>query len=359
MKAATALIHTQALQHNLRIVREQAPTAKVVAVVKANAYGHGLLPVARTLKEADAYAVARIEEALSLRSGGIVKPVILLEGFFSADDLPVLAANNLQTAVHSWEQLEALEQADLPQPIRAWVKLDTGMHRLGVHPDEATTFFARLAQCKNVVQPFNLMTHFSCADELENPATHEQIELFKRLAQGMGGECALSNSAGVLAWKEAHADWVRPGIILYGVSPMDEPYASHFDLLPAMALKSSLIAVREHKAGEPVGYGGTWVSEHDTRLGVVAIGYGDGYPRSAPSGTPMWVNGREVCIVGRVSMDMISVDLGPNSSDKVGDEVLLWGADLPVEKIAAYTGISAYELITKLTSRVAMEYLGE
>lgn len=357
MKAATALIHTQALQHNLRIVREQAPTAKVVAVVKANAYGHGLLPVARTLKDADAYAVARIEEALSLRSGGIVKPVILLEGFFSADDLPVLAANNLQTAVHSWEQLEALEQADLPQPIRAWVKLDTGMHRLGVHPDEATTFFARLAQCKNVVQPFNLMTHFSCADELENPATHEQIELFKRLAQGMGGECALSNSAGVLAWKEAHADWVRPGIMLYGISPFPDKVGADHGLQPVMTLKSTLIAVREAKAGEKVGYGANWTTQRDTRLGVIAMGYGDGYPRMAPNGTPVLVNGRLVPTAGRVSMDMMTVDLGPGASDKVGDEVTLWGEGLPVEVVADHVGTIPYELVTKLTPRVILDFV--
>ncbi len=357
MKAATALIHTQALQHNLRIVREQAPTAKVVAVVKANAYGHGLLPVARTLKDADAYAVARIEEALSLRSGGIVKPVILLEGFFSADDLPVLAANNLQTAVHSWEQLEALEQADLPQPIRAWVKLDTGMHRLGVHPDEATTFFARLAQCKNVVQPFNLMTHFSCADELENPATREQIELFKRLAQGMGGECALSNSAGVLAWKEAHADWVRPGIMLYGISPFPDKVGADHGLQPVMTLKSTLIAVREAKAGEKVGYGANWTTQRDTRLGVIAMGYGDGYPRMAPNGTPVLVNGRLVPTAGRVSMDMMTVDLGPGASDKVGDEVTLWGEGLPVEVVADHVGTIPYELVTKLTPRVILDFV--
>ncbi len=160
-------------------------------------------------------------------------------------------------------------------------------------------------------------------------------------------------------WPQAHRDWVRPGIILYGVSPLEEQYADRFGLQPAMTLKSSLIAVREHKAGEPVGYGGTWVSERDTRLGVVAMGYGDGYPRSAPSGTPVWVNGREVPIVGRVSMDMISVDLGPGATDKVGDEAVFWGNQLPVERVAAFSGVSAYELITKLTQRVAMEYIGE
>ncbi len=356
MKAATALINSQALRHNLQVVREQAPTAKVVAVVKANAYGHGLLAVAKTLKEADAYAVARVEEALTLRSGGIVKPVILLEGFFSADDLPVLAANNLQTAVHSWEQLAALEQAELPQPIRAWVKFDTGMHRLGVRPEEAEAFLQRLANCKNVIQPFNAMTHFSCADELENPATQEQIALFKALTEGLAGEFALSNSAGVLAWKEAHADWVRPGIMLYGISPFVDKVGADHGLLPVMTLKSTLIAVRRAKAGEKVGYSANWTTPRDTWLGVVAMGYGDGYPRMAPNGTPVLINGRLVPTAGRVSMDMMTVDLGPDAVDKVGDEVTLWGEGLPVEQVANYVGTIPYELITKLTPRILMEF---
>lgn len=356
MKAATALINSQALRHNLQVVREQAPTAKVVAVVKANAYGHGLLAVAKTLKEADAYAVARVEEALTLRSGGIVKPVILLEGFFSADDLPVLAANNLQTAVHSWEQLAALEQAELPQPIRAWVKFDTGMHRLGVRPEEAEAFLQRLANCKNVIQPFNAMTHFSCADELENPATQEQIALFKALTEGLAGEFALSNSAGVLAWKEAHADWVRPGIMLYGISPFVDRVGADHGLLPVMTLKSTLIAVRRAKAGEKVGYSANWTTPRDTWLGVVAMGYGDGYPRMAPNGTPVLINGRLVPTAGRVSMDMMTVDLGPDAVDKVGDEATLWGEGLPVEQVANYVGTIPYELITKLTPRILMEF---
>ena len=356
MKAATALINSQALRHNLQVVREQAPTAKVVAVVKANAYGHGLLAVAKTLKEADAYAVARVEEALTLRSGGIVKPVILLEGFFSADDLPVLAANNLQTAVHSWEQLAALEQAELPQPIRAWVKFDTGMHRLGVRPEEAEAFLQRLANCKNVIQPFNSMTHFSCADELENPATQEQIALFKALTEGLAGEFALSNSAGVLAWKEAHADWVRPGIMLYGISPFVDRVGADHGLLPVMTLKSTLIAVRRARAGEKVGYSANWTTPRDTWLGVVAMGYGDGYPRMAPNGTPVLINGRLVPTAGRVSMDMMTVDLGPDAVDKVGDEATLWGEGLPVEQVANYVGTIPYELITKLTPRILMEF---
>lgn len=273
--------------------------------------------------------------------------------------MPVLVANNIETAIHSDEQLQALEEADLERPIKVWMKLDTGMHRLGVRPEQAEAFYQRLSNCRNVEQPVNIMSHFSRADEPETGMTEAQLACFDAFATGKPGLQSIAASGGILLWPQSHRDMVRPGIILYGVSPLAEPYADHYGLQPVMTLKSSLIAVREHKAGEPVGYNGTWVSQRDTRLGVVAIGYGDGYPRSAPSGTPVLLNGREVPIVGRVSMDMISVDLGPEAKDKVGDEVVLWSAELPVEKIASYTGISAYELITKLTPRVTMEYVGE
>ena len=359
MKAATAVIDRSALRHNFQQIRQFAPHSRLIAVVKANAYGHGLLETAKTLKDADCYGVARIGEALKLRSGGIVKPILMLEGFFSADDLPVLVANNIETAIHSDEHLQALEEADLERPIKVWMKLDTGMHRLGVRPEQAEAFYQRLSNCRNVEQPVNIMSHFSRADEPETGMTEAQLACFDAFATGKPGLQSIAASGGILLWPQSHRDMVRPGIILYGVSPLAEPYADHYGLQPVMTLKSSLIAVREHKAGEPVGYNGTWVSQRDTRLGVVAIGYGDGYPRSAPSGTPVLLNGREVPIVGRVSMDMISVDLGPEAKDKVGDEVVLWSAELPVEKIASYTGISAYELITKLTPRVTMEYVGE
>ena len=359
MKAATAVIDRRALRHNLQQIRRLAPQSRLIAVVKANAYGHGLLETAHTLQDADCYGVARIGEALMLRAGGIVKPILLLEGFFCAEDLPALVANNIETAVHSIEQLEALEQIELAHPVSVWMKLDSGMHRLGVRPEQAEAFYQRLSACRNVVQPVNIMSHFSRADEPLVDATEKQISCFERFTNDKPGLKSIAASGGILLWPQAHFDWVRPGIILYGVSPLEEPYADHFGLQPAMTLKSSLIAVREHRAGEPVGYGGLWVSERDTRLGVVAMGYGDGYPRSAPSGTPVWLNGREVPIVGRVSMDMISVDLGPDASDKVGDEVVLWGNELPVERVAAFSGISAYELITKLTQRVTMEYIGE
>ena len=325
MQAATVVINRRALRHNLQRLRELAPASKMVAVVKANAYGHGLLETARTLPDADAFGVARLEEALRLRAGGITKPVLLLEGFFDARDLPTISAQHFHTAVHNEEQLAALEEASLDEPVTVWMKLDTGMHRLGVRPEQAEAFYHRL-------------THTFC--------------------EGKPGQRSIAASGGILLWPQSHFDWVRPGIILYGVSPLeDRSTGADFGCQPVMSLTSSLIAVREHKAGEPVGYGGTWVSERDTRLGVVAMGYGDGYPRAAPSGTPVLVNGREVPIVGRVAMDMICVDLGPQAQDKAGDPVILWGEGLPVERIAEMTKVSAYELITRLTSRVAMKYV--
>lgn len=239
-----------------------------------------------------------------------------------------------------------------------WMKLDTGMHRLGVLPEEADAFWQRLTQCKNVRQPVNIVSHFARADEPECGATERQLDVFNTFCEGKAGQRSIAASGGILLWPQSHFDWVRPGIILYGVSPLEnQSTGADFGCQPVMSLTSSLIAVREHKAGEPVGYGGTWISERDTRLGVVAMGYGDGYPRAAPSGTPVLVNGREVPIVGRVAMDMICVDLGPQATDLAGDPVILWGEGLPVERIAAMTKVSAYELITRLTSRVAMKYV--
>lgn len=358
MQAATVVINRRALRHNLQRLRELAPASKLVAVVKANAYGHGLLETARTLPDADAFGVARLEEALRLREGGITQPILLLEGFFNATDLPTISAQHLHTAVHNVEQLEALEAAQLNEPVTVWMKLDTGMHRLGVRPEEADAFYQRLSQCKNVLQPVNIVSHFARADEPESGATERQLDIFNTFTEGKPGQRSIAASGGILLWPQSHFDWARPGIILYGVSPLEhKPWGPDFGMQPVMSLTSSLIAVREHKAGEAVGYGGTWISERDTRLGVVAMGYGDGYPRAAPSGTPVLVNGREVPIVGRVAMDMICVDLGPAAADKTGDPVILWGDGLPVERIAELTKVSAYELITRLTSRVAMKYI--
>ncbi|MGR5177786.1 alanine racemase [Vibrio parahaemolyticus] len=356
MKAATAHINLEALAHNLQRIKQKAPQSKVMAVVKANGYGHGLRHIAKHALGADAFGVARIEEALQLRACGVVKPILLLEGFYSPNDLPVLVTNNIQTVVHCYEQLEALEQADLETPVVVWLKVDSGMHRLGVREEQYQEFVERLHHCNNVAKPLRYMSHFGCADELDNPMTKQQIERFMSLTEGCNGERSMAASAGLLEWSSSRMDWVRPGIIMYGVSPFGDKTAAEMGFQPVMTLKSHLIAVRDVKKGESVGYGAAWTSQRDTKVGVIAIGYGDGYPRTAPNGTPVLVNGRKVPISGRVSMDMLTVDLGPEATERVGDEAILWGEALPSEEVARHIGTIAYELVTKLTSRVEMSY---
>ncbi|MCL1127006.1 alanine racemase [Shewanella surugensis] len=349
-----AEISRSALQHNMERLREIAPQSHVMAVVKANGYGHGLLNVANCLEMADGFGLARLEEALMLRMGGVKAKLLLLEGVFRLDDLHKLVEHDIETVVHHRSQLDMLEQVSLSAPVTVWMKIDSGMHRLGFCPEEFREMYARLVVCPNVAKPVHLMTHFACADEPNNPMTQAQLEVFTGLTRGLPGHRTLANSAGTLYWKDTQADWVRAGIALYGISPVMGDLGSDHGLQPAMDLVSRLISVREHKAGEPVGYGSYWQARQDTRLGIVAIGYGDGYPRNAPEGTPVWINGRLVPIVGRVSMDMLSVDLGWNARDQVGDDAVLWGRDLPVEVVAEHIGTIAYELVTKLTPRVAV-----
>lgn len=357
VKPATAKISSFALKHNLQVIKEKAPQSKIIAVVKANAYGHDVIFVSSALEQmVDCFAVARLEEALALRSSGIIKPILLLEGFFNEKDLPILAVNNIETVVHNREQLDALKEVTVPSPIKVWLKIDTGMHRLGVALDEVDYFYNELKKLPQIQPHLGFVSHFSRADELNSDYTELQISRFLEATQDKEGERSIAASGGILFWPQSHLEWIRPGIIMYGISPTDS-VGANFGLIPVMNLTSSLIAVRHHKKGEPVGYGGIWTSPKDTKIGVVAIGYGDGYPRDVPEGTPVYLNGRIVPIVGRVSMDMLTVDLGANSQDKVGDEVILWGKELPIETVAKFTGILSYELITKLTPRVITEYV--
>lgn len=357
--AATAKINLAALRHNFEQIKLKVPNSQITSIVKANGYGHGAVPVALALESlSDNFGVARIEEALELRRAGISKPILLLEGFYADSDLPILQANNLHTALHCEEQLIALEQATLASPIHVWLKIDTGMHRLGVRPEDLNGFVDRLHACPNVAKPLRFISHFGCADELDNPITMQQITLFTQLAEP-GCERSIAASSGILAWPDSHLEWVRPGIILYGVSPFEAQSATSMNFEPVMTLTSQLIAVRDIKAGESVGYGATWTALRDTKVGVIAMGYGDGYPRTAPNGTPVLINGRKTPLVGRVSMDMLTVDLGKDSQDKVGDEAILWGDGLPAEEVAHHIGTIAYELVTKLTGRVVLLYSEE
>ncbi|MCL1142317.1 alanine racemase [Shewanella gaetbuli] len=356
-----AEISRHALQHNLTRLRDIAPNSQIMAVVKANGYGHGLLNVAECVGNcthgADGFGLARLEEALELRDGGVKGRLLLLEGFFRASDLPVLVEHDIETVVHHEFQLEMLAASQLAKPVKVWLKIDSGMHRLGIGIAEFVQAYQKLMDCSSVAKPINLMTHFACADEPQNPLTQQQINQFESLIKGLDGERTLANSAATLFWPQSQADWVRPGIALYGVSPVVGDKGTNHQLIPAMELVSNLIAVRKHKAGDSVGYGAYWTAKQDTILGVVAIGYGDGYPRNAPEGTPVLINGRRVPIVGRVSMDMLTVDLGADAIDQVGDSVQLWGKSLAVEEVAEHIGTIAYELVTKLTPRVAVALL--
>ncbi|MCQ8878946.1 alanine racemase [Pseudoalteromonas shioyasakiensis] len=358
MRLAVAQINLTNLAHNLAQVKRFAPNSKVMAVLKANAYGHGLVKIAQHLNNADAFAVARIDEALALRAGGLTKPIVLLEGVFHPDDLPILLANNFQTIIHDENQLVALEHAQLDAPISCWLKINTGMHRLGIAPEQLDDFYQRLSTTANAKNTINLMTHFSCADDINDSKTTKQIALFDTLVAGKQQAHCLANSAGIIAWPDGHGDWVRPGLMMYGVSPMLGAIGEDHGLKPVMRLTTRVIAIRDVGAQQCVGYGGRWQSEKPTKLAVVAMGYGDGYPRHAKHGTPVVIGDKRYGIAGNVSMDMISVDIGNNSDNiKVGDEVVMWGPELPVEEIAQCATTIPYELLCNITPRVSYEYL--
>ncbi|MFC0180727.1 alanine racemase [Thorsellia kenyensis] len=357
MKAATAVIYRSALTHNYKTIKSMSPKSHLMAVVKANGYGHGALEVASTLTHADYLGVARIDEAIALREAGVEAKILLLEGFVSEECVPSLLKYNLETVIHCHEQVMMLEKFNSATSIKIWLKLDTGMHRLGIRLDEADAIFERICNISWIEKPINVMTHFACSDELNNPFTNDQIDRFDGFIQHkVVGQTSLAASGGILFWPQSHRHLNRAGIILYGISPVLQKPASDFGLSPVMQLESRLIAIRRHSQGESVGYNATWVSPRDTVIGVVAIGYGDGYSRSIKNGTPVLINGREVPLVGRVSMDMITIDLGPDALDKVGDKVVLWGQDLPIERIAHLNNLSPYELMTQLTSRVNLVY---
>lgn len=347
-------INLTALQHNLNKVRQFAPKSKVLAVLKANGYGHGLARVARALSDADAFGVCCIEEALELRSVGVEKAILLMEGFFNADELATIVAHRFETVIHHWPQVLALEQATLTAPIRVWLKLDSGMHRLGFPPSEFLSAWQRLQRCPNVQQPPLLMTHFASSDELMNSATDTQLLCFSEIVKNLPGQRSLANSAAILARPQTHFDWIRAGIMLYGISPFSDRIGQDYDLQPAMTLSSELIAIHPIKQGERVGYGGIWQCPQDMLVGVVAVGYGDGYPRVAKSCTPVLVNGKIVPLVGRVSMDMLTVDLRTQPQAQVGDRVVLWGEGLPIEKVAACADTIAYELVCGISKRVCV-----
>lgn len=357
MRAVWAAIDLTALAYNLQELRRRVGDAHILAILKANAYGHGLTRIASELNEVDAIGVARLDEALVLREAGIVKPIVLLEGFFAVDELPVLAANGFEAVIHAEHQLLELEQATgLSRSLKVWLKVDTGMHRLGVPREQAVEFYRRLQACPNVQGAPILMSHFACADTPDCEQNQHQRDVFEIIDKQLDAQVSFSNSAALLAGVADKDDWYRPGLALYGVSPFSDKLGGDLQLKPVMTLQASVISVRSIGVGEAVGYAAAWRAERATRIGVIAIGYGDGYPRNAPAGTPVYIKGRYYPIVGRVSMDMLSVELGNESDVQVGDTGQLWGPDLPVEQIAKQVGTIPYELLCNVAKRVALDY---
>lgn len=349
-----ATIDTAAMRHNLNVARKCAPRSNIWAVVKANAYGHGLARGMRAFADADGLALIEVDGAVRLREMGWQKPILLLEGFFDPADLPVVAAHHIQVAVHSSEQIDMLERAAVSSPIDVHLKMNSGMNRLGFVPDAFRAAHARLRGIA-AVRNISMMTHFANADDPANPGLpmQEQARRFHSATEGLPGERSVSNSAAVLTHPDIAADWVRPGIMLYGGTPGGGT-AEAFGLKPAMTLESEIIGIQHIEAGDAVGYGSRFIADRPMTTGVVACGYADGYPRHAPNGTPVVVDGVRTRIVGRVSMDMITVDLTHVPGAHVGSKVVLWGEGLPIDEVANAAGTLGYELMCALAPRVAV-----
>lgn len=351
-RTATAILNTENLLHNLSIIKSHAPQSAIMAMIKANAYGHGLRSSALRLDgHVERFGVASIDEALALRKVGIKAKITLMEGVFEPSELLSAALENLEVVFHSKEQLSWLEKTILPVPLAAWLKVDTGMGRLGFSMSEAQAALGRLSLC-HVQNPVGIMSHLACADEREHTHNIFQIERFQALVANFSGPKSLNNSAAIFNFPASNYDLVRPGLALYGVSPILGVLASDLLLKPVMTLKTSLISVRHEKKHAFVGYGGTYSCPEDMPVGIMAMGYGDGYPQKNPNNTPVLVNNTRCQVIGRVSMDMAAVDLRACPHAQVGDAVTLWGEALALEEIAHHTGRTAYDLLCAVQSRV-------
>jgi alanine racemase len=346
-----ARIDPAALTHNLQQVRRLAPKSRVMAVVKADAYGHRLDLCLPALASADMLAVATVEEARAIRRLGNGLPVLLLEGVIHAGDLSVAADLGLELTIHHLDQLTALEQFGRAPARRLWLKLDSGMHRLGIAAADAADAHARLMAIAGVSE-VNLISHFASADDPHSDLTSEQVKRFDAMVEGLPGEHCLANSAAILEHPATHREWVRAGIMLYGISPFANTTGEALGLKPVMTLSSELMAINRVPAGEFIGYGARFRAGYDMRIGVASIGYGDGYPRSMADAAPVRVNDSICTLAGRVSMDMITIDLAACPEARVGDPVVLWGQGLPVETVAEQAGTIPYELVCRVTRRV-------
>jgi alanine racemase len=344
-----ASVSISALRHNYAVAKRAALQSKVLAVVKANAYGHGIERVTRALVKGDGFATVELEGAVATRERGFSEPILLLEGFFEANELPVISASDLAVVVHCDEQLRMLETARPAKPLDVYFKINTGMNRLGFTVPVARQKLERLKK-SNAAKSITLMTHFATADGPEG--VEEATRRFNAATEGIDLPRSLANSAAIFSHPDSHADVARLGIALYGATPFADRTAESLGVKPAMTLVSELIAIQDLHAGETIGYGGTYRCERDMRVGVVACGYADGYPRHAPSGTPIVVGGVRTKTVGRVSMDMLTVDLANVSAARIGTPVVLWGEGMPIDAVAEPAGTVGYELMCALAPRV-------
>jgi alanine racemase len=353
MRPILATIHLDALRHNLSVAKLAAPQSKIMAVIKANGYGHGLLRVAAGLHEAHGFAVLSLDEAAALRDAGYQQIILLLEGVFSANELAIASQLKISLVVHCENQIAMLEAATLAQPVSVFAKMNSGMNRLGFTPQDYAAAITRLEQARNVAAEITMMTHFATADEDVGVAA--PLAVFNEATQDLYFPTSLANSAALLRYPVSHADWVRPGIMLYGASPVTGVSAASFGLKPVMSLTSEIIAVQTLEIGESVGYGQRFTAARKTRVGIVACGYADGYPRHAPNGTPICVAGKITKTIGRVSMDMLFADLTDMPEANIGSPVELWGAQIPVDAVAEAAGTVGYELLCAVAPRVPVK----
>lgn len=342
-RRASVTINDEALLHNINKVREYAANSKVMAVIKADAYGHGLLPTAKILSDADMFAVAMPEEAYALRRNGCAKPIIVLHGFNSVAELKQFSELGISSVIYQSSQLDYLLEEKLSSPIDCWLKIDTGMNRLGIDVESVDAYCKQLDTCFNVADVY-FMTHFSNADDVINVSNFNQLSNFINVLHDKGVSVSMANSAAIMRLPKSHFDIVRPGIMLYGSSPFDDASATELGLQPVMQFESILLDMKQVKAGESIGYGGTYTCEKDTMVGIVAVGYGDGYSRHAKTGTPVWLNNTVCDLLGRVSMDSLCIDL-TGVEARLGDRVVLWGNELSVDDVAKSCDTISYELL--------------
>lgn len=357
MELAVAELNLNAVHHNLTQIKKLAPHSRILAMIKADGYGHGMLEMAQAMSLADALGVARINEAIELRKAGVKHDIVLMEGCYGESEYRLAEEHELQTTIHSDVQLNQFLQIPFSKPIKVWLKLDTGMHRLGFTKQAFQRAYKLLSDYEHCLTPITMMSHFACADDLQHPLNQKQTDLFLESTEELNGELSMANSAAILTRPDTHLDWVRPGIITYGSSPVAGTTAKEYFFKPVMTFKSRVIAIQHIAANETIGYGGTWRANTDSTIAVVGIGYGDGYPRHAKSGTPILINGREYPLVGRVSMDMITVDISEQPNVAIGDSVVLWGDGLPAERVASYCDTISYQLFCGITKRVRKRYL--